>query len=113
MMSWMWMFFALLMAHALTDYAWQPEFMAQWKHPDAFIPPSAGHWTWWMAAHSLVNGAGVAVVTGSLALGLGETAYHAFLDYGKCVEWWDTSTDQECHLVSKVLWAWLATAWIV
>ena len=101
--------FGLLIAHAVTDYALQSDNMAQWKHPDAFIPPAAGHWSWWMTAHALVNALGVALVTGRIELAYAEAGLHWLLDYGKCRGWLTANMDQTGHLLSKIVWAWITT----
>lgn len=100
--------FYLLALHALTDYVWQPELMANRKSPTF---PQYGHdpygpWWWWMTAHSLINGLGVAMVCG-WELGLAETVVHGLTDYVKCRGWATTLQDQGVHLGSKLLWAWL------
>ena len=101
--------FYLLAAHALTDYAWQSEFIATYKDPlKTTGRDKVGPWWWSMAAHGLINGLGVSLVTGSLWLGIAETILHSVTDTLKCVHRINTWTDQSVHLASKVVWAFLA-----
>lgn len=102
--------FYLLAAHALTDYVWQSEMMANRKRPQFMLYPgdSYGPWWWWMLAHGLINGLGVSLVTLSTTLGVLETGVHMSLDYAKAKGYLSTEQDQLGHLMSKVLWAWLA-----
>lgn len=95
----------LLMAHAFTDYVWQPEHMGQYKHPGALIPLSMGPWWWHMTAHGLINAAGVTAVTGSTWLGVAEFACHIALDYAKCQGVIGAGVDQLGHLLCKGVWA--------
>ena len=109
----------LLVAHALTDYVLQPEVMAKQKDPLARRVEKVGPWWWMMGAHALVNGGGVALVTGQLLLGTAEALLHGGVDTIKClmcsggmedvetVRLW-TWIDQGVHVASKLLWALLA-----
>jgi len=97
----------LLAAHALTDYAWQSDFIATYKHPhyDGEKRAQVGPWWWTMGAHALINGAGVAWVCRHWQLGLVETIVHFITDTLKCLGIIGTKTDQAIHLLSKVAYA--------
>lgn len=97
--------FYLVAMHALTDFVLQDEWMYKFKHPDAIVPPNAGAWWWWMTAHGLVNGLGVALITGSAGLGLAETLAHMTIDTLKCTKRISANIDQVGHLTCKVLWS--------
>lgn len=112
-------FWWLLVAHAFTDYVWQPEEMGRRKQPHVLGDPTYGPWWWTMTAHALVNGGGVAVVTQDPLLGMAETVVHFLTDWWKCVASQHPTyigedirriawIDQGIHLASKCLWALLA-----
>jgi hypothetical protein len=65
-------------------------------------------WFQALAAHSIIQGAGVWLVTGSLALGAFETFAHALIDFGKSEGWYGFNADQLLHVACKALYA-LAT----
>lgn len=88
--------YELLIAHAVTDYALQGAWMAEQKQA-AF----SGNWAIILLAHSIVNGGGVYVVTGSVALGVVETLLHFIIDLVGLGMY----CDQAVHLVTKVVYA--------
>lgn len=95
--------FWLTVGHALGDYAFQTDFVARTKcrgHGVAGMP-----FLFPLLAHALIHGAAVALCTGSVPLGLAETAAHAAIDHGKAGRRFGTSTDQLLHLACKLLWA--------
>mgnify|MGYP001611602903 CR=1 FL=1 len=92
--------FWLLVAHACTDVWWQDARMIANKQAGRGLDGFA-----WMLAHALINGAGVAIVTGSLWCGIGETVVHFVVDTLKCGHKIGLATDQASHLVSKLVWA--------
>ena len=100
----------LLVAHALSDVVGQSERMAKYKRraywQEQGVRPA--HWGYWLLAHGLLNGLGVALVTGKWWLGVCETVAHALIDWGKCEEHYNVHIDQFLHLACKVSWAWLA-----
>lgn len=107
---WQEQLFLLLGAHAVTDYALQSETMATRKRPSIFKAANQrtyGPWWWWMSAHSLINGLGVALIL-SWEFGVLETITHWCLDVSKCQGKLTTKQDQALHLLSKVLWVCLA-----
>lgn len=116
--------FWLLVAHSLCDYPLQGEYLAAAKRRNS------GHSTpWWIAltAHSLIHAGAVALITGSIALGLAEFVAHWIIDYLKCDGWltglclrwakrypagWRERgmyrafvTDQGLHVACKLAWA--------
>ena len=100
------LFFQFLVVHAVLDFMWQPNIMASAKsrhssyheHGNRDFPA----WYYWLFAHSLAHGGGVYLVTGSLALGLIETALHALIDYLKCEHKTTLAQDQALHLACKL-----------
>ena len=101
---WLETFFYLLAAHALTDYALQPEWMAKHKSPRHPPPKPVGQWWWIMTAHSLINGVGVALILDVWWLGVAETVVHFVIDHAKCLKRLTANGDQVLHLLSKVTW---------
>jgi len=96
-------FWWLLVAHAVTDLLLQNERMALLK--SRLQNPLKGDWVCWMAAHALINGAGVVLITGVWWLGLAETVWHGLTDTLKTEKKIGLLVDQTSHLVSKVFWA--------
>lgn len=97
--------FWLLVAHFVCDYPLQGDTTAREKnrHSDTplqgFVP-----WPYWLTAHALMHGGAVALVTGSVVLGMAETACHWVIDFGKCEKWYSIHADQALHLACKVVW---------
>ena len=98
----------LLAGHALADYPLQGEFMANAKNRNTQV--GALFWPWVLPCHALIHGAFVAVITGSVALGVAETAVHGVTDWLKCENKINIHVDQAIHVACKVLWflIWLA-----
>jgi Protein of unknown function (DUF3307) len=101
-------FWLLVIAHAVTDYALQSLFMAEYKKPGAPRLDGETIWPWILSAHALVNAGGVLLVTGSVGLSLAEAALHWLIDYGKGRSAYGFHADQGLHLASKLLIAALA-----
>lgn len=98
-------FLALLMGHAIADFALQSEWMAKHKSPEqslAYVP-----WYYVLGSHGLIHGAAVYVVTGNAWLGLAETVAHFLIDLGKCQHRYGIHADQGLHMACKILWVWL------
>jgi len=101
----------LMMGHALADFALQSDSMARGKNlhsPILNVP--AGQkpqvcWQYWLAAHGLIHGLMVSLVTGNLLLGLLETLAHCAIDFGKCDNYYGIHEDQLMHFACKVLWS--------
>jgi len=92
--------------HALLDFPLQGDAVAINKNPLAktelqkHVP-----FYYWLGSHALVHGGGVALLTGSVRLGIAETVCHFVIDYGKCVLKYSIHVDQALHMACKVLWA--------
>ncbi len=97
--------FFLLVIHAILDFPLQGDSVAVNKNPNAntelqkHVP-----WYYWMLSHSLAHGGGVAIVTGSVGLGLCETLCHFLIDYGKCNKKYSIHGDQALHVICKLVW---------
>lgn len=100
-------FFALLalmiVAHALFDYPLQGDFLAKAKNRAAPIPGVP--WYQAMAAHSIIQGGAVWLITASPWLGLAEVAVHFIVDDLKCNNQISYNADQAIHVTCKVVWA--------
>lgn len=90
----------LLVAHALCDFPLQNDYLARAKSA------WGGHaeWPFALAAHGLIQGGGVALVTGSIVLGLLELAAHVVIDHVKCAKRISYATDQALHVACKLVW---------
>ncbi len=100
------LFFQLLVGHVVGDYVLQSSIMAKSKsrHAEIFKTASSRFppWYYWLLAHSLVHGGMVYLITGSLMLGLIETALHSVIDYCKCERWINIHVDQSLHILCKL-----------
>ena len=92
----------LLVWHAIADYPLQGDFLAKAKNRMAAIPGVP--WQQALGAHALIHAGGVAVITGSLWLGLAEFIAHALIDDAKCRGRIGFNTDQGMHVACKLLW---------
>lgn len=104
------MLFYLVCSHFICDYPLQSSYMAIGKNPKSRNEGPA--WFWIMAAHCFTHGAGVALATGSVWLGVAEVVAHFCIDTGKCLGWYDLNFDQIMHLVCKVAWWLMALAFL-
>ncbi|MBL4820942.1 MAG: DUF3307 domain-containing protein [Gammaproteobacteria bacterium] len=99
-------FFLLLFGHALADFVLQPEAMDQGKNRNAAIHSNEQslfpHWSYWLAAHSLIHGGIVFLITGNVVLGLIEAIAHWLTDYYKCEGTISMHQDQSIHIACKV-----------
>lgn len=121
------LFFLLLVGHALADYPLQGDFLARAKNHRAPIPGVP--WQHGLLWHSVLHGGAVGLVTGSVWLGLLETAAHVWIDYAKSAGWFGWwvprepltakgdrvqqrafHIDQALHVLCKILWVILYTA---
>lgn len=113
--------FWLLVGHSLADYPLQGQFLALAKRRGGI---GSTPWQIALAAHSLIHAGAVALITGSVALGLMEFAVHCLIDYAKCEGWftpvwpmtqnlgeWEPIAqrrafwiDQTLHVACKILW---------
>ena len=103
--------FLLLVGHAICDYPLQGDAVAINKNRNAktelqkHVP-----WYYWLASHALMHGGAVALITGSVTLGIAETVAHFLIDFGKCEKLFNIHIDQLLHIICKLLWA---TCWII
>jgi len=96
--------FLLLAGHALADYPLQGDFLAKGKNRHTPIVLDLTLWPHCLTAHSLIHGAVVYLITGSVLLGLFETVAHWIIDFGKGEGWYGFHTDQGLHVGCKLLW---------
>lgn len=103
-------FFALLVSHAVGDFALQGNFLSQAKNRhadlDAFFSGGTPPSLWWNAllAHALIHAGGVWLVTGLVVLAAVELLFHFLIDYAKCEQWISFGLDQTLHRLCKVLY---------
>jgi hypothetical protein len=109
-MSGLELYFWLTVGHALADYPLQGDFIAQAKN--RHTAPGALFWRWVLPTHGLIHGGFVALVTGSVLLGVAEAVAHSAIDYAKCEGWLSFDADQLLHLACKVCWAAIAVWWL-
>ena len=97
--------FALLAAHALCDFALQPEAMGRGKSRRVQLesepPPGFPPWYAWLGSHALIHGGAVYVVTGLWMLGVVETVLHTIIDHLKCEGRITFNQDQALHFACK------------
>ena len=101
--------FALVIAHAVGDFALQPEFLAVGKNRHADLSrffgekdPPAGLWLHALGAHSFIHAGAVWLVTGSICLGIIEFALHFVIDFAKCEGRTSFALDQVLHYLCKL-----------
>jgi hypothetical protein len=103
-------FYALLIGHALCDYPWQGDAVAKGKNrhnPPYGIPPGqkpVAVWFHYLTAHALIHSGSVWVITGNVWLGLGELFFHWFIDFAKCENMTNPHEDQILHIACKFAW---------
>lgn len=102
--------FLLLVGHALADYPLQGQFLAQGKNRHTDLGRDI--WPHALAAHAMIHGGLVTLLTGSAVLGLAETAIHAATDWLKCEGKISFNVDQAIHIACKVVWFTLVTLWM-
>lgn len=112
-MSFLTLLWYMLSGHAVADYALQSDAMAKGKNWNNATPVPPGQkpqvcWYYWMAAHALVHGGAVTLVTQSVALGVAETVVHFVIDCLKCAGITTINEDQLAHVLCKILWASIA-----
>lgn len=104
------MFFWLMVSHATCDMALQNDFIAQAKNRNTAL--GAVYWPWVLSAHGLMHAGGVALVTGSVGLGMCEYAGHVLIDFCKCEKWIGFHVDQALHVACKLLWLAILAGWL-
>jgi len=105
------LFFWLLVGHGLADYPLQGDFLARGKNHKSPIPGIP--WYQCLFWHSLIQGGMVALITGSVLLGVLETIAHAITDYTKSEGKISLNEDQYIHISFKAIWALLIILKIV
>lgn len=95
--------FYLIASHFVCDYPLQSDFIAIGKNPEKGIYNGVP-WYWIMAGHSFTHGAGVALATNNVWLGIIETVCHFFIDVAKCVRLTTINEDQLAHIGCKLAW---------
>ena len=95
----------LAMAHFLGDFGLQSDRMAREKCPGCGVTLG---WGWWLTSHAAIHGCLVGAITQSPLLGVAELIAHLLIDFGKCRCLWSLAFDQMFHIITKILWAWLA-----
>lgn len=96
------MLFLLLAGHALADYPLQGPFMAEAKNRNTAIGKL--YWPWALPSHGLIHGGLVAVITGSVLLGVAESVAHTATDWLRCEGRISVHTDQSIHVACKAFW---------
>lgn len=94
--------FLLIAVHYLCDFPLQSDTMSREKKRRRNVTEVS--WYWWMAAHGLIHGLGVFVVTRSLVLAIVESFVHPLIDFGKCEGRYGMAADQGLHMVCKLVW---------
>lgn len=92
--------FLLLAGHALADYPLQGDFLAKGKQG---LIPGVPRLTI-LLMHGLIHGGVVALITGSVWLGIAETTAHCFIDEAKTKNLFNFNGDQLLHVVCKLIW---------
>jgi hypothetical protein len=95
--------FWLMVGHSLADYPLQGDFLANGKN--RHTPIGKMFWPHAIFAHSMIHGGFVAIITGSVWLGVAEAVVHGITDLLKCDNWIGLRTDQAIHVVCKIVWA--------
>lgn len=96
------LFLALLMWHAIADYPLQGDFMARAKNRNTPVPGIP--WYIIMLMHTLIHAAGVWVLTGIIWLAFAEIVLHFLIDDMKCRKRISFETDQFLHLLCKAMY---------
>ena len=108
-----WLFFALMIGHAIADFPLQGQFLAMGKNRHVKMPDPEGEpfpknlWVYCLSAHALIHAAPVWLLTGSAALALLECVLHWLIDYAKCERWTNFATDQGLHVLCKAIYTFL------
>lgn len=96
------MFLLMLGAHALADYPLQGDFLSKAKNHRTPIPGVP--WCQALAAHGVIQGLFVGLITGSIWLAALETTAHCLIDFLKCNGAINFNVDQALHIGCKVAW---------
>lgn len=105
-MSVLTLLFWLAVGHALCDYPLQGDFLARAKNHRLPVPGVPSYQA--LGAHAAIHAGMVALITGSVTLGLLEYIAHVAIDWAKCEGLFGFNTDQLLHGLCKLAWALLA-----
>lgn len=99
----------MVFLHYIGDFALQNQFIAEAKNHTKPIP----NFSWYhaLAAHSIIHGGLIGILTGSIVLAVLETVVHAAIDYLKSDGRFGVDVDQALHIMCKVLWC-VVLIWI-
>lgn len=103
------MLFMLVAAHALCDYPLQGDFLAQAKNRNT--PLGKLYWPHALAAHAMIHGGAVLLITHSLVCACLEVLLHAYTDWLKCEGRISLHIDQLIHIACKFLWIGIVFVW--
>jgi hypothetical protein len=104
------LFSLLVVAHFVCDYPLQGDFLSKAKNHRAPFPGVP--WGQALAAHAVIHGGAVGILTGHWWLGVAEVIAHAAIDYLKCDGLLSFNVDQALHIACKVVWVALAI-WVL
>lgn len=94
--------FLFWVGHCLADYPLQGNFLAEGKNRNTSL--GKVYWVHCLAAHSMIHGGMVFMVSGSLCLAIAETIIHGITDFLKCEGKISLNADQAIHLICKIIW---------
>ncbi len=96
------LFWKMLILHALCDYPLQNDFLAKGKNHKQPIPEIS----WWicLTAHALIHSGAVGWITNNFYIGFAEFIIHWIIDYLKCDEKITFLQDQILHIICKFIW---------
>ncbi|AGT11166.1 DUF3307 domain-containing protein [Paracoccus aminophilus] len=103
------LFALMVFGHMLGDYPLQGAFLSRAKNRSDPLPGTP--WYQALAAHAIIQGGIVGIITGSLVLALLETVIHALIDDAKCRNKIGFNLDQLLHILCKLLWIGLLVIW--
>jgi hypothetical protein len=95
-------FLLMIAGHALADYPLQGDFLARAKNHR--VPLPGVPWYQALAAHGVIHGAFVGLVTGMIVLATAEAVAHMSIDYLKSEGAISFNVDQALHVGCKVIW---------
>lgn len=97
--------FYLIAGHFLCDFPLQGDTMAREKSRHSLTDLQREvPWFYWMTAHAFIHGCAVAIVTGSVTLGLFEAFWHWLIDFLKGEALIGIHIDQIGHILCKAVW---------
>ena len=102
--SWPLLLFALIIGHAVGDFALQGEFMASYKNRHSDMPFDEGRHPWGviLTAHALIHAGLVWILTGIWYFAIAEFILHWVIDFLKSERKFSFVADQIFHVLCKV-----------